>query len=253
MIDHELLFADGQTLTNAAAGAIVADLEQAENADLSSLPFFAVVCQTDIEGTIQPKLQHSDTRNGTYTDCAVGAIAEAPKAGTTLLVPTPVKTKRFIRAYFDGTPQGKVSAFLTWGRQAWTAVPEDEKKEESGDEGGGGEDIVPLDGYVPATLTVGEYTFNNDKLPQFSGHYKGYDSGLIKYLGGDTFGSLVVDGEMQEKPGMIAVINGETLSLDPATTIIDYRLENGAPLTAAVLNATPIGSTIKLMLKYIGE
>lgn len=164
MIDHELLFADGQTLTNAAPGAIVADLEQAENADLSSLPFFAVVCQTDIEGTIQPKLQHSDTKNGTYTDCAVGAIAEAPTAGTTLLVPAPVKTKRFIRAYFDGAPQGKVSAFLTWGRQAWTAVPE---KEESGDEGGGGDD-----GIATLTVGVGNYMgtgikgFTAEEIPQ---------------------------------------------------------------------------------------
>lgn len=245
MIDHELLFADGQTLTSAAAGAIVADLEQAENADLSTLPYFAVVCQTDIEGTIQPKLQHSDTKNGTYTDCAVGAIAEAPTAGTTLLVPTPVKTKRFIRAYFDGTPQGKVSAFLTWGRQAWTAVPEDEEKEESGDEGGGETEVI-------ATLTVGSATFSGVAVKGFT--EAALDEGM------DAFGSLVPNTVGAITVNAIALMPyGESyyLIVAPETgfsiSLPDFPdITNFQEIAAKIYN-TEVGGTIRVKLTATGE
>lgn len=127
LIDKELLFADGQTISAAAAGATVVDLEQDAPADLSGKLFLAVVVQTAVTGTLQAKLQDCATQNGTFADCAAGPVVSAPAAGTVLLVPVPVSTKRYIRAYFGGSPTaGKVSAFLTWGKQAWVAAKQAE-------------------------------------------------------------------------------------------------------------------------------
>lgn len=126
LVDKELLFADGQTLTAAAAGTNAVDLEQvAPTPGLNGKLYLAVVVQTAITGTLQVKLQDCATASGTYADCAAGATLTAPAAGTVIAVPVPVATKRYLKAYFGGSPTaGKVSAFLTWGKQAWVAAAE---------------------------------------------------------------------------------------------------------------------------------
>lgn len=50
-----------------------------------------------------------------------------PKAGTVIAVPVPYETKRYLKAYFGGSPTaGTVTAFLTEGRQAWKAAAQAE-------------------------------------------------------------------------------------------------------------------------------
>lgn len=127
LVDQELVFANGQTISAAAAGATVVDLEQDLPADLSGKLYLAVVVQTAVTGTLQAKLQDCATQNGTFADCAAGPVVSAPAAGTVLMVPFPTATKRYVRAYFGGSPTaGKVSAFLTWGKQAWVAAEQAE-------------------------------------------------------------------------------------------------------------------------------
>ena len=57
LVDQELVFANGQTISAAAAGATVVDLEQDLPADLSGKLYLAVVVQTAVTGTLQAKLQ----------------------------------------------------------------------------------------------------------------------------------------------------------------------------------------------------
>ena len=128
LIDHELIFADKQVLTAAAAGTKVIDLEQVNpTAGFAKQLELVLVVNADVTGTLQLKLQDSDKSSGTFTDVAAAPVLTAPKAGTVHVMPFPYGTRQFIRAYFDGTAsKGTVSAFLTQGRQAWKAVKQAE-------------------------------------------------------------------------------------------------------------------------------
>ena len=129
LVDHSLQFtADGgQALTAAAASEKFIDLEQVGRTDMSKQLFATFVVDTDVTGTVQFKLQECDTESGTYGDCAMAAALSAPKAGTVVQIPFPLGTKRYVKAYFGGTPTaGKVHAFLTIGRQQWHAAAQAE-------------------------------------------------------------------------------------------------------------------------------
>ena len=128
LIDHELIFADKQALTAAAAGTKVIDLEQVNpTAGCSKQLELVLVVNADVTGTLQLKLQDSDAQSGSFADVAAAPAITAPKGGTVHVMPFPYGTKRYVRAYFDGTvSKGTVSAFLTQGRQAWKAVKQAE-------------------------------------------------------------------------------------------------------------------------------
>ncbi len=122
LIDHSLIFADTQALTAAAASKNVIDLEQDSTAGFSKQLVFTAVVNADVTGKLQVKLQDCATASGTFADVAVAATLDSPKAGTIIQVPMPYATKRYLKAYFGGSPTGgKVSAFLTEGRQQWRA------------------------------------------------------------------------------------------------------------------------------------
>lgn len=128
LVDHSLILADNQTLSAAAAGSNVIDLEQ----DLPTPGFsknLEVVCVVNaaVKGTLQLKLQDCDTASGTFADCAASAVVSAPAAGTIITIPMPYETKRYVKAYFGGAPTaGTVTAFLSMGRQAWKAAAQAE-------------------------------------------------------------------------------------------------------------------------------
>lgn len=122
LMDHSLIFAENQALTAAAAGKNVVDLEQDSTAGFSKQLVFTAVVQKDVTGKLQVKLQDCDTASGTFSDVAVAATLDSPKAGTVVQVPMPYATKRYLKAYFGGSPTaGTVAAFLTEGRQQWRA------------------------------------------------------------------------------------------------------------------------------------
>lgn len=124
LMDHSLIFADKQAISGATAGDTVVDLEQDSTAGFSKQLVFTAVVNADVTGTLQVKLQDCDTESGTFSDVAVAATLSSPKAGTIVQIPMPYATKRYLKAYFDGSPSGTVSAFLTEGRQQWRAEPQ---------------------------------------------------------------------------------------------------------------------------------
>ena len=128
LVDHSLIFAESQKLTAAAAGSNVIDLGQdSPTPGFSKKLELTCVVGADVTGTLQVKLQESDSASGSFTDCAASAVVSAPKAGTVIAVPVPYETKRYLKAYFGGSPTaGTVTAFLTEGRQAWKAAAQAE-------------------------------------------------------------------------------------------------------------------------------
>lgn len=126
LIDQNLVLADGQKLTAAKESDKVVDFGQtAPTGGMSRMLSAVFLVSADVTGTLQFKLQDSDD-GSTFADLAVaGAVLSAPKAGTMAQIPVPYEHKRYVRAYFGGSPTaGTVFAGLTWGRQLNTPAPQ---------------------------------------------------------------------------------------------------------------------------------
>ena len=111
IIDHLLMFTkdEGQKLTAAAASDYRLDFgQQAPTTGMD----------TDRPVALQISLQHCDTETGSYENCASSVELNAPAAGTQIAIPLPNRHKRFMQAYFGGTPTaGTVHGFITSGVQ----------------------------------------------------------------------------------------------------------------------------------------
>lgn len=126
LVDNELIFSEAQSLSAKGAGENVIDLGQVSpTPGMSKLLSAVFTVDSAVTGTVQFKIQESDASGGTFADVIASEVFTAPGAGVMTQIPLPYKTKRYLRAYFDGTVSaGKVSAFLSWGRQAWEAPEE---------------------------------------------------------------------------------------------------------------------------------
>lgn len=126
LVDNELIFSEAQSLSAAGAGENVIDLGQVSpTPGMSKLLSAVFTVDSAVTGTVQFKIQESDEANANFADIVASEVFTAPEAGVMTQIPVPYKTKRYLRAYFAGTVSaGKVSAFLTWGRQAWEAPEE---------------------------------------------------------------------------------------------------------------------------------
>lgn len=121
LVDHELIFASGQSAA-AGDGANIIDLGQvAPTPGMSKHLTIAATVAEDLTGTLKVELKTSDTNNGTFVTVAEGSFAADAEEGSILQFPVPYRTKRFLKVTFSGATAGKVNAFLTWGRQQWEA------------------------------------------------------------------------------------------------------------------------------------
>lgn len=122
IIDHLLMFTndEGQKLTAAAASDYRIDFGQkAPTTGMDTdRPVAVFTVLAAVTGKLQISLQHCDTETGSYENCASSVELNAPAAGTQIAVPLPNRHKRFMQAYFGGTPTaGTVHGFITSGVQ----------------------------------------------------------------------------------------------------------------------------------------
>ncbi len=122
IIDYLLMFTkdEGQTLSAAAASDFRLDFQQ--KAPTTGMGYSDLVAiftvKKDVTGTLTFSLQDSDNETSGYADCATSATLKAPVAGTQIVPPTPHRHKRFMQAYFGGSPTaGTVHGFITSGYQ----------------------------------------------------------------------------------------------------------------------------------------
>lgn len=110
----------GQTLTAAAGSDYRIDFgQEAPTTGMDHDRLFAVFTVKEaVTGKVTFSLQDCDTETGAYTNCVVGTELTAPAAGTQVALPIPRHHKRFMQAYFGGSPTaGVVHAFVTSGLQ----------------------------------------------------------------------------------------------------------------------------------------
>ncbi len=122
IIDHFLEFtaSTGQKLTAAAASDYRFDFEQSDpttGIDYDR-PVAVFNVLANVTGSLTISLQDCDTESGTYADCATAVTLTAPEKGTQIVIPMPRHHKRYLRAYFGGSPTaGTVRGFVTSGVQ----------------------------------------------------------------------------------------------------------------------------------------
>ena len=122
IIDYLLEFtkAAGQTLTAAAASEYRIDFGQkapTTGRDYDR-PVAVFTVKSAVTGTLTISLQDCDTETGSYTACATAVSLSSPAAGTQIAIPLPNRHKRFMQAYFGGSPTaGVVHGFITSGDQ----------------------------------------------------------------------------------------------------------------------------------------
>lgn len=122
IIDHLLMFTtdEGQTLSAAADSDYRIDfIQEAPTTGHDTDRLVAVFTVKEaVTGSLQISLQDCDTETGSYEDVAVSAEYDAPEAGTQIVIPMPFHHKRFMQAYFGGSPTaGTVHGFITSGFQ----------------------------------------------------------------------------------------------------------------------------------------
>lgn len=122
IIDHLLMFTKdtGQAITAAAASDYRLDFGQkAPTTGMDTdRPVAVFTVLAAVTGKLQISLQHCDTETGSYENCASSVEINAPAAGTQIAIPLPNRHKRFMQAYFGGTPTaGTVHGFITSGVQ----------------------------------------------------------------------------------------------------------------------------------------
>lgn len=122
IIDYLMQFTSdaGQALTAAAASDFRIDFgQEAPTTGLDHDRIVAVfTVKEDVTGTLTLSLQDCGTETGSYANCAVAASLSSPVAGTQVVLPLPNHHKRYMQAYFGGSPTaGTVHAFITSGFQ----------------------------------------------------------------------------------------------------------------------------------------
>lgn len=122
IVDHLLQFTsdEGQVLSAAAASDYRVDFgQEAPTTGLDQPQLVAVfTVKADVTGTLTCSLQDSDEEGSGYADCVAATSVDSPVAGTQVIVPMPHQHKRFMQAYFGGSPTaGTVHAFITSGIQ----------------------------------------------------------------------------------------------------------------------------------------
>lgn len=102
IIDKFLQLSDKQTVSATAPSTHEVDLGQpTPNLGLNSQPLYVVITVAEAAsgaGKINFALQHSDTAGSGYADALNGVVPAADlKAGAQVVLPMPVKHKRFVR------------------------------------------------------------------------------------------------------------------------------------------------------------
>lgn len=128
IIDKFLQLSDKQTVSATAPSTHEVDFGQSTpNLGLNSQPLYVVVTVAEAAsgaGKINFALQHSDTSGTGYADVLNGVVPAADlKAGAQVVLPMPIKHKRFVRLNYtvDGAVgSGKFSAQIVAGLQANT-------------------------------------------------------------------------------------------------------------------------------------
>lgn len=122
IIDYMLMFTDGegQELSAAAESDYTLDfVQEAPTTGHDFGPLTAVfTVKEDVSGALQISLQDCDEEDGTFADVATAVSYDSPEAGTLIAIPMPFHHKRYVRAYFGGSPSaGTVVGFVTQGFQ----------------------------------------------------------------------------------------------------------------------------------------
>ena len=128
IIDKFLQLSNKQTVITTAPSTHEVDFGQpTPNLGLNSQPLYVVVTVAEeVSGTgkINFALQHSDTAGSGYADALNGVVPAADlKAGAQVVLPMPIKHKRFVRLNYtvDGVVGiGKFSAQIVAGLQTNT-------------------------------------------------------------------------------------------------------------------------------------
>ena len=119
IVDYLLELAEKQALTAAAGSDYAHDFEQSEPTAGLAGPELVMVFQVaeDVTGDLQFCIQDAGTnKEASYSTVVAGPTFTNPVAGTQWVVKLPYTHKRFMRAYFGGTPTaGKVNALITSG------------------------------------------------------------------------------------------------------------------------------------------
>lgn len=121
IVDHLLELADLQSVTAAAASTNTVDFgQEAPTTGMDELEMVMVfTVAEDVKGTITFAIQHSDAETTGFADAVASGSLTAPAAGTRVVLPMPHTHKRYVRAYFGGSPTaGKVNAVITTGFDA---------------------------------------------------------------------------------------------------------------------------------------
>lgn len=121
IVDHLLELADAQTLSGASASQNTIDFgQEAPTTGMDGLDIVLVVSVAeDVSGTFNVAIQHSDEETTGFTDAVVSETLTAPLAGTQVVMKLPYEHKRYVRAYFGGSPTaGVVNAVVTTGFDA---------------------------------------------------------------------------------------------------------------------------------------
>lgn len=121
IVDHLLELSDSQKITAAAASTNTVDFGQAAPttgmAGLDLVMVFTVA--QAVTGTVSFAIQDSDEETTGFNNAVVSATLTAPAAGTRVVLPMPYQHKRFVRAYYGGSPTGgTVDAIITTGFDA---------------------------------------------------------------------------------------------------------------------------------------
>ena len=119
IVDYLLELARKQGLTAAAGSTNAADFEQDEpttGLDGQEVVMIFQVAE-NVTGNLQFCIQDAGTNEeASYSTVVAGPTFTNPVAGTQWVVKLPYTHKRFMRAYFGGTPTaGKVNALITSG------------------------------------------------------------------------------------------------------------------------------------------
>lgn len=121
IVDHLLELADSQKLSAAAASTNTIDFGQEEvTTGMDGLDIVLVTTVAeDVSGTFSVAIQHSDEETTGFTAAVTSETLTAPKAGTQIVMKLPYQHKRYVRAYFGGSPTGGVvNAIVTTGFDA---------------------------------------------------------------------------------------------------------------------------------------
>lgn len=123
IVDKNLELSDSQELSGAeAASDEVVDLGQEYPTPGIAQLECVVTLEEGFTGTVTPKLQTCDTEDGDWVDVAVAPACTPEENGAYIVIPVPQTTKRFLRAYYEGSGSGKVNAVLTWGTDSHSRV-----------------------------------------------------------------------------------------------------------------------------------